>query len=76
MRTVGLLIRLCFLTYIKEKQRRLLSYQFDSDAHILTYVQEDAMLKIIGSYISYENEPFFIVALAFLFYGALALRFI
>jgi hypothetical protein len=34
------------------------------------------MLKRMGSYVSYENEPFFIVALAFLFYGALALRFI
>ena len=34
------------------------------------------MLKRLGSYVYYENEPLFIVALAFLFYGGLALRFI
>ena len=34
------------------------------------------MLKRIGSYVSYENEPFFLVALAFLFYGAVIMRFI
>jgi hypothetical protein len=32
------------------------------------------MLKRLGSYVSYENEPFFIMALAFLFYGAMAMR--
>jgi hypothetical protein len=32
------------------------------------------MIHRILSYASYENEPLFIVALAFLFYGALVLR--
>jgi hypothetical protein len=32
------------------------------------------MVYRILSYASYENEPLFIVALAFLFYGAMALR--
>jgi hypothetical protein len=74
MPAVDLHIRLHFLPYMKEKQRRRLTYQFDSSALILTHIQEDAMLKRIGSYVSYENEPFFLVALAFLFYGAMALR--
>ncbi len=34
------------------------------------------MLNRLGSYVSYENEPLFIVALAFLFYGAVIMRFI
>jgi hypothetical protein len=34
------------------------------------------MIHRILSYASYENEPFFIVALAVVFYGALVLRIV
>ena len=42
---------------------------------MLTYIQEDAMLKRIGSYVSYENEALSVAALAFLFCGAVILGF-
>ena len=34
------------------------------------------MIHRVLSYVSHENEPLFIVALAFLFYGAVIMRFI
>ena len=37
------------------------------------YIQEDAMLKRMGSFISYENEALAVAALAFLFCGAVIL---
>ncbi len=40
---------------------------------MVTHLQEDAMLKRLGSYISYENEALFVAALAFLFCGAVIL---
>ncbi len=40
---------------------------------MVTHLQEDAMLKRLGSYISYENEALVVVALAFLFCGAVIL---
>ena len=36
-------------------------------------LQEDAMLKRLGSYFSYENEALFAAAVAFLFCGAVIL---
>ncbi len=42
----------------------------------MTLVQEDAMLKKVGSYISYENEVLVIAAVAFVFCGAVKLGFI
>jgi hypothetical protein len=41
----------------------------------MTNAQEDAMLKRIGSYLSYENEALVVAALAFLFCGAVILGF-
>ena len=42
---------------------------------MVTHIQEDAMLKRIGSYISYENEALVVAALAFVFCGAVILGF-
>lgn len=75
LRTLDLLSRRRLQTDRKEKQRRQSSYQFGSGARILKNLQEDAMLKRLGSYVSYENEALAVAALAFLFCGAVILGF-
>ncbi len=42
---------------------------------MVTHTQEDAMLKRLGSYISYENEALAVAALAFVLCGAVILGF-